>query len=132
MAQGSQLNSAQRVFLDLVRGGAAILLLFGHSAHYFWKDSTLANGAAQGLGVFVFFLISGFLISLSVFQKYADRRYGFGDYFIDRFCRIYCVLVPALIFVAVLDGVVLTDPGYEWQRDYNLQTWFGNLFMLQD
>jgi peptidoglycan/LPS O-acetylase OafA/YrhL len=132
MAQGSQLNSAQRVFLDLVRGGAAILVLFGHSAHYFWKDSTLANGAAQGLGVFVFFLISGFLISLSVFQKYADRRYGFGDYFIDRFCRIYCVLVPALIFVAVLDGVVLTDPGYEWHRDYNLQTWFGNLFMLQD
>jgi peptidoglycan/LPS O-acetylase OafA/YrhL len=132
MAQAPQLNSAQRVFLDFVRGGAAIAVLFGHSAHYFWKGSALATGALQALGVLVFFLISGFLISFSVFQKYGDRRYGCSDYFIDRFCRIYCVFLPALIFVAVVDGVLRAEPGYEWGRDYNLQTWLGNLFMLQD
>jgi len=132
MAQAPQLNSAQRVYLDLLRGGAAMVVLLGHSAHYFWKGSALAGGAAQALGVIVFFLISGFLISLSVFQKDADRRYAFSNYFIDRFCRIYCVLIPALIFVAVLDGTLLNAPGYEWHRDYNLQTWLGNLLMLQD
>ncbi|MDB5405590.1 MAG: Acyltransferase family protein [Rhodospirillales bacterium] len=132
MAQAPQLNSAQRVFLDFVRGGAAVLVLLGHSAHYFWKDSLLASGTAQALGVFVFFLISGFLISLSVFQKHSDRGYRFTEYFIDRFCRIYCVLLPALIFVAVLDGMVRGAPEYEWHRDYNLQTWIANLFMLQD
>jgi peptidoglycan/LPS O-acetylase OafA/YrhL len=132
MAQAPKLNSAQRVFLDLVRGGAAIFVLLGHGAHYFAKDSALANGTAQAMGVLIFFLISGFLISLSVFQKHADHRYGFTEYFIDRFCRIYCVFVPALIFVAVLDGMLLNDPAYGWQRDYNLQTWLGNLFMLQD
>lgn len=132
MVQAPKLNTAQRVYLDLLRGGAAIIVLLGHSAHYFWKDNALAGGTAQALGVVVFFLISGFLISLSVFQKDADRHYAFSDYFIDRFCRIYCVLVPALVFVAVLDGTMLNEPGYEWQRDYNLQTWLGNLFMLQD
>jgi peptidoglycan/LPS O-acetylase OafA/YrhL len=132
MPQAPQLNSAQRVFLDLLRGGGAVIVLLGHSAHYFWQGSALATGTAQALGVFIFFLISGFLISLSVFQKFPDRHYGFSDYFIDRFCRIYCVFVPALIFVAVVDGMVLNEPGYEWQRDYNPQTWLANLFMLQD
>jgi peptidoglycan/LPS O-acetylase OafA/YrhL len=132
MAQAPQLTSAQRVFLDLVRGGAAIIVLLGHDAHYFMKGSALASGTAQALGVLIFFLISGFLISLSVFQKHADHRYGFTDYFIDRFCRIYCVFVPALIFVAVLDWLVLASPDYQWGQDYNLRTWLGNLVMLQD
>lgn len=109
-----------------------MMVLFGHASHYFLTSSFLAQGWIQGIGVYLFFLISGFLISYSVFQKHADRRYDFRAYFIDRFCRIYSAFLPALVFVLLLDGFVYDTPLYEWRRDYNLQTWLGNLSMLQD
>ena len=127
-----RLSSAQRVHLDFARAAAALLVLFGHAAQLFLPGSLLARGQAQGIGVLVFFLISGFLISLSVLQKRAERNYGLAQYFIDRFCRIYCAFLPALILVLVVDGLVADDPGYAWRHDYNLPTWFGNLLMLQD
>jgi peptidoglycan/LPS O-acetylase OafA/YrhL len=130
--QRSELSPAQTAYLDFVRAAGAIMVLFGHAAQYFLPESWLANGLIQGLGVYVFFLISGFLITLSVLQKLHSPSYGFGDYFCDRFFRIYAAFLPALIFVAVVDWFALAEPGYQWRRDYNLQTWVGNLLMLQD
>ncbi|MBX6369348.1 MAG: acyltransferase [Rhodospirillales bacterium] len=130
--QRSELSPAQTVYLDLLRAGGALLVLFGHAAHYFLPQSWLANGIAQGVGVYIFFLISGFLITLSVLQKLDSPSYGFGDYFCDRFFRIYAAFVPALILVGALDWITVAEPAYQWRRDYNLQTWLGNLVMLQD
>ncbi|HZS84587.1 MAG TPA: acyltransferase [Stellaceae bacterium] len=132
MTEPVSLSSAQRFYLDLVRASAAMMVLFGHAAHFFWPQSFMARGWLQGLGVYLFFLISGFLISFSVFEKRDDPNYGFRSYFIDRLCRIYSAFLPALIFVALLDALSVDSPFYAWRRDYNLQTWIGNLFMLQD
>jgi peptidoglycan/LPS O-acetylase OafA/YrhL len=126
------LSPTQRVYLDLVRASAAMMVLFGHAAHYFWPASFMAKGWLQGLGVYIFFLISGFLISFSVFVRHGDERYGFREYFIDRFCRIYSGFLPALLFVLLVDAADHLSPRYEWGRDYNPQTWLGNLVMLQD
>jgi len=128
----ADLTPAQKTYLDFVRALGAQLVLLGHAAHYMWPQNFLANGAVQTIGVFIFFLISGFLISYSVFTKRHDPTYDFGSFFIDRFCRIYSAFLPALILVAIIDGLIVADPAYQWRRDFNLQTWIGNLLMLQD
>jgi peptidoglycan/LPS O-acetylase OafA/YrhL len=130
--QRSELSPAQAAYLDLLRAGGAFMVLFGHAAHYFLPHTWLANGVLQGLGVYIFFLISGFLITLSVLQKLGSPSYGFGDYFCDRFFRIYAALLPALVLVAVIDWFSVGESAYGWRRDYNLQTWIGNLLMFQD
>jgi peptidoglycan/LPS O-acetylase OafA/YrhL len=131
--QRSELSPGQAAYLDLLRAGGALMVLFGHAGHYFLPQTPwLANGVLQGIGVYIFFLISGFLITLSVLQKLGSPSYGFGDYLCDRFFRIYAAFLPALLLVAVLDWFSVGDPRYQWGRDYNLQTWVGNLVMLQD
>jgi peptidoglycan/LPS O-acetylase OafA/YrhL len=130
--QRSELSPAQTVYLDLLRAGGALMVLFGHAAAYFLPQTWLANGTIQGLGVYIFFLISGFLITLSVLQKLHSPSYGFGDYFCDRFFRIYAAFLPALVLVAAVDWFSLDDAAYAWRRDYNPQTWVGNLLMFQD
>jgi peptidoglycan/LPS O-acetylase OafA/YrhL len=73
--QRSELSPAQATYLDFLRALGALMVLFGHAAEYFLPTSFLANGVAQTLGVYIFFLISGFLISLSVLQKlYSPTR----------------------------------------------------------
>lgn len=127
----SKLSASQRSYLDFIRATGAMLVLLGHSTHFFLGSSHLAD-QAQGFGVLLFFLISGFLISYSVLRRNDGDDYGFSHYFIDRFCRIYCAYLPALFLVLVLDSIVVSNPLYAWKSDYNPQTWFANLFMLQD
>ena len=101
----ARLTEAQRVYLDFVRAMAAMFVLVGHACIFFLQGNPVSSGGGmQGVGVFIFFLISGFLISLSVFQKHADPHYGFREYFIDRFCRIYTAYVPALFLCCLLTG----------------------------
>lgn len=45
--QRSELSPAQTAYLDLLRAGGALLVLFGHAAHYFLPQSWLANGILQ-------------------------------------------------------------------------------------
>jgi peptidoglycan/LPS O-acetylase OafA/YrhL len=130
--QRHELSPAQVAYLDLLRAAAAMMVLLGHAAIYFDPQSWAASSDMQSVGVSLFFLISGFLISLSVLQKLDDSRYGFGAYFIDRFCRIYTAFLPALVFVLLVDTFIAGAPTYAWRRDFNVQTWIGNLLMFQD
>jgi peptidoglycan/LPS O-acetylase OafA/YrhL len=57
----------------------------------------------SGTGVIVFFIISGLLISRSLLSKLHDGGYGFGQYFIDRFSRIYSGLIPCLLVITAVD-----------------------------
>lgn len=127
-----QLTSAQRVYLDFLRAAAAFAVLFGHASVAFLQGGALEKMNIQIGAVPVFFLISGFLISLSVFQKRGSRQYGFGAYFIDRFCRIYCAYLPALVFAAIVDWLIVDAGTYSWKDHFNTETWAGNLLMLQD
>lgn len=130
--------------MDLARGLSALAVLFGHSAKVFLEDSRLAHSGIEAMGVFVFFLLSGFLISYTALKRYDDPHYGFGNFFIDRFCRIYCAFIPALILVAVLDhfsvqlGLLVPEQQAKTLSHFiNVEdrsgfgSFFGNLFMLQ-
>jgi peptidoglycan/LPS O-acetylase OafA/YrhL len=87
----------------------------------------------QNTGVVVFFVLSGIVIPYSTSSKIAkSSSYSFSSYFIDRFSRIYTGFVPALFFVIAVDilrGFIFGNP---YISAFNIQTFFGNLLMLQD
>jgi len=147
------------VILDLVRGLAAFLVLIDHIHHlYFGFEPQPLPGGAQPFGtwfffvlttagmqaVVIFFVLSGYLISGSVFRAIERNQFTWRWYLTHRLVRLWLVLLPALLIGALWDsGTVawnahtglhgwlselrLTDPGH------NL-TWhalFGNIFFLQ-
>ncbi|PCI57304.1 MAG: hypothetical protein COB36_03310 [Alphaproteobacteria bacterium] len=140
-----KLNLSQSVYLDFLRAISAMAVLFGHAAGIFLPGSLLSKLNMPGIGVFVFFLLSGFLISYSVFRKYDSPDYSFRTFFIDRFCRIYCAFLPALLLVWIIDIQILSLPlfsslerinDFDWisslSDNLNLYTGIGNILMLQD
>lgn len=140
-----KLTPIQATYLNLLRGMASLMVLVGHGSIFFLADSLLFRMNIQAAGVYIFFLLSGFLISYSVFTKHTDRGYGFRQYFIDRFARIYTGFLPALIFVWLVDRLTMTLPQtltperwqdlgnlHQYQINSTLHTWLGNLLMLQD
>src|SRR5580704_17059432 len=102
-------------FLDLVRFGAALLVLFGHSRGLYFAsiadvpDAGIATRLfylATGLqheGVVLFFVVSGFLVGGSAWRNIEAGRFDARLYLINRFSRIYLVLIPALALVFILD-----------------------------
>jgi len=101
------LTPVKSIFIDLLRLFSAKLVMAGHLWNYIYgyKQSPAALlGDAQlyiqNLGVVIFFIISGYLIGFSLLRKQCyEKGYTFGQFFIDRFCRIYVTLIPCLIFI---------------------------------
>ena len=85
--------------LDGWRGIAAQTVCVGHGLGY------LADGAlpwlSPDIAVFVFFCLSGFVITYSCVVKGARGGYGLPEYMLDRFSRIFIVFVPAVLFAFV-------------------------------
>ena len=112
----------QSVLLDLARGVSAQIVLFGHVTSLAGLQNP--GHLYQNLGVVVFFVLSGLLVTHSVLNK--PKEYGFADYMIDRGARIFVPYVPAIIFIG-LCSIMLhlggpTDP----------VTVVSNLLMLED
>ena len=107
-------HKAEYGFLDIARTLAALLVALGHvRGLYFVSIRDVANPglltkafylltSLQGEATIVFFVISGFLVGGQVWRQMANGRFAFTTYFIDRFSRIYIVLVPALLLSAIL------------------------------
>ena len=102
------------IVLDIVRIAAAELVCVGHIIA--WNginkrfnpkigNFPLELSLMADIGVVLFFIISGLLISNSVFSKMSDNNYRFGMYFIDRFARIYSGLIPCMIVILILDSI---------------------------
>jgi peptidoglycan/LPS O-acetylase OafA/YrhL len=72
--------------------------------------------------VIIFFLLSGYVISLSQFR----REYNFRTYFMHRFLRIYTVVILSII----LSYIVFSYINNSWSIDF--KSLILNLFMLQD
>lgn len=118
-------------FLDLIRFGAALLVLFGHSRGLYFESIARAPDAGpatrmfylvtglQHEGVILFFVVSGFLVGGSVWRNIEARRFDARLYLINRFSRIYLVLIPALALVLILDrlgAAALADTRFYAER----------------
>jgi peptidoglycan/LPS O-acetylase OafA/YrhL len=115
-----RLSQGQSFLLDLIRGVSAQLVVIGHAA---FAAGFPLRVVMQDLGVVLFFVLSGFLVTASALSK---REYGFTDFIIDRGARMFVPYIPAL-FLIWFAGVVLSLPG-----PVDLSTFLANLFMLQD
>jgi len=146
--------------LDMLRGGAAILVLIEHTRAYVF----LAKGELQAasiltklfyactsLGhqaVIVFFALSGFLVGGQAIEGMISGKWSWKDYALRRLTRLWIVLLPAISVTLLLDilGQMLTGGvGYDgsfggiypsWPNssaplDHSLSTIFGNIFFLQ-
>jgi peptidoglycan/LPS O-acetylase OafA/YrhL len=133
-----RLTKGSSVTLDLIRGVSAQVVVIGHGISFFGIFTYLQPPkipAMQNIAVLIFFLLSGFLITYSTIKNKKNQQgYSFKAFFIDRFSRIYTTFIPALFFVLLVDIISKAiDPNnYHYNEAFNLRTFAGNLFMLQD
>ncbi len=126
------------VALDFVRALAAQMVVVGHAISILGIFNILQPPVLpymQNVAVLVFFILSGLLISYSTFSKLEKNSdYRFSEYFIDRFSRIYTSYLPSIVFVVMLDLVYLSLAGsnFGFATAFNVKTFIGNIFMLQD
>jgi peptidoglycan/LPS O-acetylase OafA/YrhL len=121
------------ITLDLLRAVAAQMVCVGHGISFFvpaWRPTEMP--LMQNVGVLIFFVLSGTLITLTLIERSKQPAYGFATFFLERFARIYSGLVPSLIFVVVVDAVVI----YVFHERaaapyYTVKTFVANLFMLE-
>ena len=79
--------------------------------------------------VMVFFVLSGYLIGGSVWRNAGQKRWEWRDYVLNRFTRLWLVLIPSLMLCAFWDTVRPHNGDY-----LGVHTWacfWGNLFFLQ-
>jgi peptidoglycan/LPS O-acetylase OafA/YrhL len=162
MTQGSPAkmkfsDTQASVLLDLVRGLAAILVLAEHWHNLLFDDFNTVHthralwlplylfSAAGHEAVVVFFVLSGYLISRSIFNMFARNAWSWKTYLIHRFVRLWVVLLPGLLLCALWDQVGLSlhlAPALYGGAYYNhmigdvakahtVPVFFANLFFLQ-
>ena len=94
----------QRLDIDGLKAIAILAVVFYHlfdllkSAHF--TESTLFDGGF--LGVDIFFVISGFLITSSVFYRLSNNDFSLLSFYKRRFLRI----VPPLLFVCIFTLII--------------------------
>ena len=91
--------------LDHVRGAAVLLVVFGHTIHR-W-----GVGGAGRVGVAIFFVLSGFLITRLLLEERDRDRIRLGAFYLRRARR----LLPALAVFIPLAAYVNDDLGL-WVR----------------
>ncbi len=124
------MNNAQATYLDGLRGFAAQLVLLGHIySLVLFPGSTLGLG---DLGVIVFFILSGFLITYTSLLKKKRSDYSAGAYFSDRFFRIFVPYVPAVFFIVSLDYYIFNYTDVRAYLEYfNIKNFIATLTMFQ-
>lgn len=99
--------------IDVVRGFAAISVVFLHIiAHFDWTEfprtMPLRWFRMGWMGVDIFFVISGFVITLAVLQTYESRSYR--DFFVNFANRRLARIVP-LYYFTMLIWIAFVQPG---------------------
>lgn len=118
-----KLTSNQSLFIDLLRGLSAVAVMVGHSMGALDSPPTIEWFKIQSCAVVVFFVLSGFLICWTSAKKV---RYSFGEYFIDRFSRIFVAFIPALALTLAIDA--FSGP---LGARHSINSLFANLGMFQ-
>lgn len=134
---------AARPTIDTLTGIRAVAALWVLIEHFRFELYGLFPGAKHAtrwinsgyLGVEVFFVLSGFIISYnyaSQFTALARRGRAYWDFLVNRFARIYPVhlvtllVVAGLVLAASVTGTTLNSAG-----KYTLMSFLANIVLLQ-
>jgi peptidoglycan/LPS O-acetylase OafA/YrhL len=111
------------VFLDFIRGIAALAVFFQHAAPNFFSQDWFNLGK---FGVVLFFLVSGFIIPFSLERGGSARKFWMG-----RFFRLYPLYWTSLVCIVTL--AILGSPSVPENFRTNLvPNFLVNLTMFQD
>ncbi|MBC8052871.1 MAG: acyltransferase [Sphingobacteriaceae bacterium] len=144
------------LWLDLVRGLAALSVFTGHLRIICFKELTFSESGLftklfyflTGYGhqaIIIFFVLSGFFIIKSIDESARANKWSFSKYSINRLSRLWTVLIPALLVGFIIDKLgynFFSDSlGYTEQIKYfeglnareslNPSVFMGNVFFLQ-
>jgi peptidoglycan/LPS O-acetylase OafA/YrhL len=151
------LSPAVSAHLDVIRSAAAWAVMWGHLRAFFFIDFPEVSHPnlllkilyfATGFGhqaVMVFFVLSGFLISSSIFRSWIAGTWTWAGYALSRATRLYVVLIPGLLFGGFWDFTgksffnstgLYSSPltsfgGGVVQNDLTVRNFVGTLFYLQ-
>jgi peptidoglycan/LPS O-acetylase OafA/YrhL len=155
--QVSFINTEASVLLDLVRGIAAILVLLSHwkimffvdypkiPHHRIWFAIPYVISDAGHQAVLIFFVLSGYLISGSVFRSANRGQWQWRTYLTHRFVRLWVVLLPGLYLGGIWDWIGLhyvnhanlytsicdKSHGIDISQNLAPKIFFGNIVFLQ-
>src|SRR5438132_9053646 len=101
-----RLTEASSSFLDFCRAAAATMVLLAHMQHIFIPGSPMQ--VPGSFGVVIFFLLSGYLITLSLYNRYTRPFPQLGMFVTDRISRIYTPYLPALFLVVVVNSLFIS------------------------
>ena len=108
------------MFLDLLRGLAALLVLAAHWRNYFFvnfHEVGLHRGlllvpyiltAAGHEAVIIFFVLSGFLIGGTIRRSLELGQWNWASYLTNRLVRLWLVLLPGLLLTLLWDKIGVT------------------------
>jgi peptidoglycan/LPS O-acetylase OafA/YrhL len=128
---------ARLAFLDAVRGIAALAVAAGHAADLFWptfrrwSHDWFSPGRA---GVCAFFLVSGFVIPLSLERGEDDGRPRLAvlrDFAISRSCRLYPMYWVSLALALLLFMLGLPAVPADFAAELPVSAW-ANATMFQE
>lgn len=106
------MNRSFSLYLDLLRVGAAIVVLVTHLAYVELSGGMLLPWRLVGNdAVMLFFVLSGYVIAYVADAKETDAR----DYLLSRLARLWSVAVPALFLTIAFDqmGRLAAPEAYE-------------------
>lgn len=112
-------KSIYRPEIDGLRALAVVAVIINH-----FKNSILPSGY---LGVDIFFVISGFVITSSLMDR---QRNSFGEFLLDFYVRRIKRLVPALVLFVVITSVLLCL--FDQNPQVSLRTGIASLFGLSN
>lgn len=102
-----QWRLGRRPGLDVVRGIAILMVMVSHLRHA-WRSE-------GSIGVSIFFVLSGFLITALLLEEWHDKgRIDFKAFYARRARR----LLPAMVVMIVVVSAVKAHLGVEWRGSF--------------
>jgi peptidoglycan/LPS O-acetylase OafA/YrhL len=114
--------------IDGLRGIAVLLVVFYHFEKIFFSSSIFQGGY---IGVDIFFVISGYLISSIVFKELRQKRnFSFSSFYIRRIKRILPVLLLVISFCIFFSSFLFIPEKYDFTIKSAISSWFffSNIF----
>lgn len=119
-------NNPRRGELDGIRAIAVVAILFFHAGF-----SSVAGGF---VGVDVFFVLSGYLITALIVRELENREFSIGRFYARRFTRLFPAAFVTILCTLLLASLLMPEPSLESIRNSALASlfYFSNVFFWMD
>ena len=118
------MNKFYRKEIDRLRAIAVLGVIFYHLELFIFEKQILSGGY---LGVDIFFVISGYLITQLLYEEYINNgKISFIDFYLRRAKRLFPALIVVIIVTTILSYFYLFPGEYS----YYLNSVFSSLFFL--